>query len=305
MKKFKIIITLLMSFAILSCSQDEQAIDEVFDNLTFGAVLRTTNQNTTSLNLLDPSSVFSATLEEIDNEDGDLLQEVNVFVSLTDVSTDNGFTPPSEGLIRNIPRSEFGVSRFGFPEVDFSFTFAQALTTMGLVQDDVFGGDFIVFRLELVLTDGRTFTSNQASGTVSQSFLASPFQYPLILICEVETPFSGDYRLNMVDNYGDGWQTAFITVTIDGVGTDYSVCDLWGANPCGGAAGDPIYSNIDVIVNVPEGSTSLEFEFSIGSCCAGEVEYEIFGPSGNTLTGYQGPAPNVGPIAVNLCRESN
>ena len=41
MKNLKIALTFLMSFAILSCSQDEQAIDEVFDNVTNGAVLRT------------------------------------------------------------------------------------------------------------------------------------------------------------------------------------------------------------------------------------------------------------------------
>ena len=102
-----------MSFAILSCSQDEQAIDEVFDNVTNGAVLRTQSVNTSSLNLLDLSSVFSVTVEEADAQDGALLQEVNMYVSLTDASEDNGFTPPSEALIRNVKAADFGVSSFG------------------------------------------------------------------------------------------------------------------------------------------------------------------------------------------------
>ena len=90
--------------------------------------------------------------------------------NLTTYATQNVTLPVLSGLANN-------------DVVSITVSLQEAITALGIVEGSFAGGDFFNFRLELVLTDGRTFTSNQASGTISQSFFASPFQYGVPVIC--------------------------------------------------------------------------------------------------------------------------
>jgi len=87
---------------------------------------------------------------------------------------------------------------------------------------------------------------------------------------------SGDYILRMVDVYGDGWQGSHITVTIDGVATDYSLPSWWDRAP--GTPYGPAYYDDQAIVNVPEGTETLTFSYTAGDYPT-ETFYEIFSPN--------------------------
>ncbi len=60
-------------------------------------------------------------------------------------------------------------------------------------------------RLELVLTDGRSFSSSSTSGSLQGSYFSSPFSWGVPILCQ---PVDGDYVIDMQDSYGDGWQTS-------------------------------------------------------------------------------------------------
>ena len=76
------------------------------------------------------------------------------------------------------------------------------------------------------MTDGRIFSADDASGSLQGSYFQSPYLYNAGLLCIPETPFPGDYVIDMHDSYGDGWNGASVSVEIDGVTTHYTL-DNW------------------------------------------------------------------------------
>jgi len=287
MKNLKIIAIFLISgLTISSCSTDDKTIDNVFDTVQRGAILRTLNFNNTYniFDVNDDTFKFELELEEQDAENGNLLSEVKLYQSFVDNTDDGTDNSKPETLVKTIPKSDFGLSQNGLPLLDFSMKLSEALTGSGLSDGEFFGGDVFRYRLDLVLTDGRVFT-NVASGTVlGGSFFSSPFAYSVTVKCVPVTPFSGDYTLNLVDTYGDGWDGAFLTVNIDGTSTDYTVDD-------GGSA--------NFTVNVPDGTTTLEFSYTGGNF-EEEHKYTIIGPFG-VEAASDGPSPNPGAIILNIC----
>ena len=286
MKKIKNFIILIISgFAIISCSEDDKAISVLLDNVERGGILRTTNFNGTYniFNLTDDVFKFELGLEEQDQSGGDDVLEVRLYQSFRDNTDDATDNSKPEALVSTTPKSAMGTSENGFPTLSATMLLSEALTVNGLSQDDVFGGDQFIYRLELELTDGRVFT-NTVGGTVSGgSFFSSPFAYTVTVKCVPVDPFSGDYILNLLDSYGDGWDGAFITVTIDGVATDYT------------ATG----SGTTHTVTVPDGTTSLSFVYTSGAF-EGEHTYVITGPFGVTAA-EDGPGPSTGEIILNIC----
>ena len=83
-KQLNKIVLLLLSVVVLSsCESDDKAIDQVFDGVEYGAVLRKLEITSASYNLTDLNSAFSVIVEEQDEEYGALLSEVDVYVSKT------------------------------------------------------------------------------------------------------------------------------------------------------------------------------------------------------------------------------
>ena len=203
-------------------------------------------------------------------------------------------------MLTSIAASEFGKSDNGLPITNISATLAEVTGLLGLADGQYNGGDVFTFRLEVVLTDGRSFSADDTSGTLQGSFLASPYSYDAGLLCIPLSPITGDYVIDMQDGYGDGWQGSKITVTIDGVATDYSLPDLWTAG-LGGSVGDAQYVSGSVTVTVPGGAQELSFTFT-GGDYPSEVTFQIYTPSG-FLGVDAGPSPPVGEIALNLCNE--
>ncbi|MDB9712834.1 hypothetical protein OAA78_04020, partial [Flavobacteriaceae bacterium] len=181
---FKILICSLLMVSF-SCQDSENTIDTVLDYET-GAILRTISVDSQLLNASDANSLFSVTIEEQDEQDGDLLQEVRVLVELRDLTTE--FTTPATGevLVQTIPASEFTTGPVGLPRTQVNMAFGDAAAALGIPLDPETGynpGDIFIVKLELVLTDGRVFGASSASGIITGGFFSSPFQYNALLTC--------------------------------------------------------------------------------------------------------------------------
>ena len=200
----KIVLLLLSVIVISSCESDDKAIDQVFDGVSYGAVLRKLEITSGSYNLSDLNSAFSIIVEEQDEEYGALLSEVDVYVS--------GGQASGEAMVSTIPASAFTIGDKGLPVTEISVTLGEALTALGLGSN--YGvGDVFGIRLSLKLTDGREFSASSSSGSLQGSYFSSPFFYTSAILC---TPKPGDYVVDMQDSYGDGWQGDGIKVTFDG-----------------------------------------------------------------------------------------
>ena len=283
-KQLNKIVLLLLSVVVLSsCESDDKAIDKVFDGISYGAVLRKLEITSASYNLTDLNSAFSVIVEEQDEEYGELLSEVDVYVSK------NG---GNEAMAYTVPASAFTIGDKGLPVTEISVTLGEALTALGLGSDFSVGDEFGI-RLSLKLTDGREFSAASASGSLQGSYFSSPFFYTSPILC---TPKPGDYVVDMQDSYGDGWQGDGIKVTFDGGPRDTEVVyiDLLSQYDPGGV---PISSGSDTL-NVPEGTNGFAWEFT-GDAWPGEVTYQIYSPDGILL--YEAANGNPGGLTVLNC----
>ncbi|NER15157.1 hypothetical protein GWK08_17005 [Leptobacterium flavescens] len=279
----KLFLLSTLSIVFYGC-EGSQPIDEVFDDISRGAILRTLSANN-SYNIFDATSAFEAQLEESDLENGDLLSEVNLYISFVDNQDDGTDRDVAEQLFNSFAASELGISDSGLPLIDVSISLTEAVAAVGLSDGEFFGGDQFIFRFEVVLTDGRVFSSGNANSTVTGgSFFRSPFRYTVTIKCVPPAPVPGDYTIDLEDSFGDGWDGAFITVTIDGTSQDITINS--------GSAGT-------FVVNVPMGTTSLVFEYTPGNF-ESEHTYTITAPTGETAA-EDGPGPTPGPITLNIC----
>ena len=309
----KITNVLLLAGLILtgfySCQDPDNIVNIVEDSVSKGAVLRVLSVNNSTLNSSEPDSQFSVTVEVQDEKNGELFNSVKIYGTLKDLSEDNGETVIEDVLIKEIPASSFGVSEnHGLPFGDVYATYSEIASAMGLNDDNVLPGDVVIIRLELVLTDGRTFSSNNTGVSVTGgAYFNSPFLFNALILC---TPQYGDYTVVMHDAYGDGWQTINqsggpgLIIMMDDVEVQVGICTIWEtpSYDCvpgnGSGNGSVPDSNVTAIVTVPEGTQVLTWELPGDSW--GEISFEIYGPNGDLI--YERPiGGDLGLLPVLLC----
>jgi hypothetical protein len=295
MKKMKIqskIFSILALSGLLftACEEGNKDIDKIFDETTRGAVLRTISGGNAVLNRFDTTTVWDVEVEVQDDQNGELLDRVEVYVGFKDNTFDKA-DPDSEikrdeVLIRTLPVSSFTTGPFGFPRGATSASFQESLDALNLVEGDFDGGDTMEYRLELHLTDGRRFSNDNDSGTLNGSFYRSPFFYRGDIKCLPTSPVGGDYQITLKDSYGDGWDGAKIVVDIDGTSTDYTFTSG---------------SEASFTVNVPCDTSALTMTYVAGNF-ESEHTYEITAPT-DELAASDGPSPSAGEIALNICKD--
>lgn len=293
---FKIFLSTLLVFSFNSCGDSNTVVDQVVADTLSGAILRTISDpsNSNVLNSSDSESFFSQMVEEQDEEGGALLESVDVFVSIRDLSPDNGVTVASDFFIKTIPASDFTTGPVDLPRVVAKATFGEATAAMGLTSDQYAPGDLYVFELRLNLTDGRTYGAADAAGIITGGYWASPYKYNAALVC---SPVPGDYTIDMHDSYGDGWQTNGgnggdgITVSLtDAAGNvtvvEFGMCTPYGdgsfldTGDCTGPASTSFY-DAGATVTVPAGTTTAIWENPGDQY--GEISFEIYAPNGDLL----------------------
>lgn len=200
---------LLAAIALLatSCDEGDTVVDQVVEETERGAILRTLSIDENEVIFdLDNSELisggFSASLEVQDLENGGLLSEIEVYAGFRD-NTSGGVDSKEEVLITSIPASEGVEGEFGFPRFNYSTSYEVLQSELGLPGDAFFGGDQFTIRFELVLTDGRRFSFDDNTGTITGSFFSSPFLYTANIVCFVPDGFlTGDYEITQ--NSGSG-----------------------------------------------------------------------------------------------------
>lgn len=214
--KFTLLLIALMALTFQSCTEEDNTIDNVFDGVTSGAVLRTVEiyDNSIPINIvgsevtIPDGAQLSALLEMQDAEGGDLLGSVDVFVSFTDGSPDTGDTSNAitETVpLRTIQAEAFEEGPFGLPRYTLTVTADELLNTLNLVPENIFGGDVFEISLSLNLTDGRVFNSDNTAGVVTTGFFQSPFLYNTPVVCDLpEGSFTGMYLIEEITEYVDG-----------------------------------------------------------------------------------------------------
>jgi len=285
---FKILFSLIIVASIASCAKEEGTIYDVLD-YEEGAVLRTISVNAALLNNSVPSSEFSVTIEEQDGEDGALLESVDVYVTMRDLTPANG-TMSGEQVtnkyIKTYDASMFTTGPQGLPRATVGANYGEAFAALGISAANVAAGDIFLMELRLNLTDGRTFGKASAAGIITGGFFSSPFVYNALIVC---SPEPGTYHVDMQDSYGDGWQGGGLTVDIDGVETFINI-------PSGGCCTNNT-GEADIVV--PVGAQSLTWTWKNDSY-PGECSFQIYSPYDDLLADITGPSPGLLPVTFCL-----
>ena len=272
-----------------ACAEGDEVFDQIVAAEQRGAIIRTLSVISNELPIGQSDSFFGVDLEVQDQQNGGLLGSVEVFLSFADNTVEPGGTDKSasEAMVATIPAADFTTGEFGLPRTSYSITLPEMLSSLGLAESDVDGGDVFSIRLELVLTDGRRFSNDDNSGTITGSYFSSPFLYSATVVCPPNPPTAGDWTVDMQDAFGDGWNGASLLFTIDGVETNVFLAD--------GSAGMEA-------VSVPAGTAVISIVFVSGDW-DGEITYTVTSASGNVVTEvtetYSTPDPGV--ELINYC----
>lgn len=293
-----------MAAITLSCDKNpDHAVYDLVDDPEFGAVLRTLDIENSLLNSSDPDSAFIVLIEEQDEQDGALMESVDVFVSMNDRTPENGTTPPTESLVKTIPASNFTTGPLGLPRATISATFGEAVAAMGLDREDYQAGDVFVIELRLNLTDGRVFGAKSSSSVLSGLYFNSPYRYNALLTC---SPEPGDYVVMMQDSYGDGWQTTGgnggdgIKINIDGTIVEIGMCTPYEANNYDCVAGDG--ASAQTVVTIPVGTVSASWNFPGDTY--GEISFQVYAPNGDLAFDSGAPGSAVaGLLPIVVCAQ--
>ena len=260
----------------IRCEDPDNAIYTVLEDYTNGAVLRTKADplNNFQFNSSEKDQEFYVRIEQQDEENGDLLDYVAVYLKLSS-SVDGVSIPETEAMRLEV--SDFSKNDNGLNEGVVRLDLNRALQALGASDTQYNGGDAITVRLELVLTDGRTFSSDDATGSLQGSYFSSPYAYNAIIKCIPASPKAGTYVVDMQDSYGDGWNGGAIIVTIDGTALPPITIDS-------GSSGSGSF-------DVPAGASVLSVQYSSGSWDS-EVTFQISRNNETIFT--DGPNPAAG-----------
>ena len=253
MKKIISLLTIILVFQ--SCSDPDNTIYDVLDNYQKGAVLRTISTSG-DYNFYDQSnSVFTATIEAHDEENGALLSNVEIFIS-----ADSG----EEVQLRTLDASEFVNGPTGLPRTTFSVSLSEVDTKISYI-----GGSTVQIRLKLNLTNGRSFSTEAVTGSMTGSYFKSPYAYNKIILCNVTdgSAVPGIYTINMVDTYGDGWQDSVIKLTLDGTEYLYAMPSPYGSGVALNATLEAYTGNNDSgfgKITIPASASTMKWEWIEG-----------------------------------------
>ena len=317
MKKISFINRLLLvgmvGILFTACEEGDNVFDQIVDAETRGSILRTIEVTENEIQYDVPTSTltgggFSATVEVQDQENGDLLSGLEVYIGYNDNTSSRGNSTigDSEVLITTLSPADGTIGEFGLPRFTYSATAAEMQTALGLGPDDMFGGDAFTIRFEIVRTDGARYSAADNSGTLTGSYFSSPFEYTSTLVCAPKPIQEGTWRVVMQDAFGDGWQPTTadgggpgLIVTLgDGTTFEIGLCTPYEDPGYACTDGD---SEGEATFDVPAGQTEAA-SFAFQGDFWGEISFQIFSPAGNQV-GALGSGASAQEVAIDYCAD--
>ncbi|AWX43819.1 hypothetical protein HME9304_00810 [Flagellimonas maritima] len=195
----KIAILGLALATLIACDDEEKVVDEILAQVGTGAVLRTIDEDNNLVynfdtNEFEDGSSYTIDLEEQDEESGDLLESVEVYVNFDDNSDDGTDISTTEVLLQTLTASEFTDGERGLPVATVSYTADELIAATGIDETMIVGKDRFEFRLVLSLTNGEVYTNSDVGGPVSGgAYFSAPFEYFPVIACSITDDLSGTH----------------------------------------------------------------------------------------------------------------
>ena len=182
--KYRLLLAGMVALLSTACDDGDKIVDDIVASEARGAVLRTVNVVSDEIPIGQGDADFAVELEVQDQQNGRLVQSVEVWVSFTDTTVEEGETDFSTGevLAQTLDATTFSDGEFGLPRFSYSITLSELLLVLAVSDATVNTSDEFNIRFELVLTDGRRFSVADNNGNITGAFFNSPFLYVATVI---------------------------------------------------------------------------------------------------------------------------
>lgn len=174
MKKYsKLFCAIAIPILFFGCSTEDKVVDQVFDNVQSGIILRNIEIESGEFNNDNPATAEFSALVEVQ---GANISSIRVYAEYQD---NNGTgNSRDEALIKTIPAADFFAGERGLLRSQVELSLSELKTALNLTDSQVNTCDVATIRLEAVATDGRVFTNSNSSPTITGgSYFSSPFLY--------------------------------------------------------------------------------------------------------------------------------
>lgn len=181
---------------------------------------------------------------------------------------------------------------------------------LGVDVSKFFYGDTFVFTGKAIRNDGTVFSGltpkyDSKNGTLGfgnthpnllgKNSYTSAMNFGFVLFTDCP-PVPGNYKIDIHDSWGDGWQGKGILVSIDGVEKYIALCSNWGSfSDVGCLDGGGEYKNDTYELVVPSGTKSWSWTWT-GDDYPGECSFEVYDPDGALLFSKTSPEEGMLPV---------
>ncbi|WP_235296893.1 hypothetical protein [Portibacter marinus] len=303
-------INILMTLAILvllgtsSCEDPERLPLVVLDTVEKGAYPRLIDDTNTLINLFDvDGSAYTYEVEFVDEQGGGLVEEYILDIVYDDNNPSNGDNSAGPVEFLKFDASQFTESENGYlkaPEI--TITGPEALGAFGLSEDEVLAGDNFHFQGRIILEDGRVFSQNNSSATVTGPAFRGHFNFTMPANCPSD--LTGTYSYVTSDIWcpeSDGPVSGTVDIVAQGGGV-YKFSD-WAFGsyvPCyggGGAGGNLTFAETCAEVEFTGFTDSFGDTWTFESSIDGEewtIKWEnTFGEFATSVITFPGGVPFV------------
>ena len=205
MKTYRLLYLIILLFTI-ACSEDDKTIDVVTEEIEIGAYLRTLDRINPDFEHNNFQSTFSIEVEHQDEQDGVLFDFLRLYIQYIDRSPENGIATTQELAFRDIPASEFEIGANLIPRGMINVVYQDAIDFLNVDANSIAVGDQFKLRVEIHLTDGRTFSNEDGSSRIftDSCLFKSPYRYVINVIEPIEDDlFTGVYNYEIIDGEED------------------------------------------------------------------------------------------------------
>ena len=206
--KFYLFVGLIL---LAGCSADP-ALGPIItvETAEVGAFPRTVELKVGEYDLMDLSG--SSYLHDIDFrsiDGGNNVANYIINVSFDDNNSSNGDDSTTPIEFKNFTQSDFGDSGNGTKSLTLDFPFLEVVAAVGVASADVLPGDRFQFTAELILDDGRVFTSANTESTIFGPAFRAFFDWNVNATCPLDNAlFVGAYDMAFVGPDGSAWPGA-------------------------------------------------------------------------------------------------
>lgn len=191
---------LFLIFLFFACKDKEQEALWDYEKLEKGAYVRLLDFGQDYFDIKQPEiPILKPRFEFVDSERGNLVEQYRLEVAIRDQSPQNGDQSKDFQFLKQVGKREFSIQESGNWGLELSLKLTEIIKVLNLELEEINQADEFYFKSQLVLNDGRIFSSDNSSISLSASAFENFFDFQAKVFCLIsEELYTGAYTIAYV-----------------------------------------------------------------------------------------------------------